>query len=260
MAQTVREKPPAQREVPELPPAFAPSSLQHKSVPNWALKTAMAITGTIGASFLALHLFGNLKVFTGAAHFDAYAAGLRTFGSPILPEYFLIWCLRLVLLACIVIHVLSGATLWLRSRQARGPFKAKRNNGLRSWNATLAPITGVLIFCFVLFHLMDLTWGTKGVATSGFQHPVTTGGVITASAYENLVGSFSRAWSAIIYIVMMLLIAIHVGHGIATVAHDLGVLGRRWREALVIIAGIFAVVILLGNAAIPIYVLAGGAS
>lgn len=258
MAQSVTEKPP--RVAPTPPPAMRPSPLKPKTVPNWALKTAMAITGTIGALFLGLHLFGNLKVYSGAAHFDAYAAGLRTFGAPILPHYFLIWCLRLVLLAAIAIHVASGATLWWRSRQARGPFKAKRTNGIRSWNATLAPITGVLIACFVLFHLADLTWGVKGVAGAGFEHTTDAGGAISAFAYENLVRSFERPWSALIYIAMMLLLAIHVGHGIATVAHDLGVMGRRWREALVIIAGAFAVVILLGNASIPIYVLTGGAS
>jgi len=253
MAQTVTTRPPTPRETPQLPPALVPSTLPRKSLPNWALKTAMAITGVVGALFLALHLFGNLKVFAGPESFDAYALGLRQFGAPILPAYFLIWCLRIVLMVSIVVHVGAAAILWLRSRAARGRFKAKRTNGIRSWGATFAPLTGVLIFCFVLFHLADLTWGVKGIATGGFSHPTGT----AAPAYENLVGSFERPWSAIIYILMMVLLAIHLGHGISAVAHDLGVLGRRWREALVIIAGVFAVGILLGNAAIPLFVQLG---
>ena len=253
MAQSVTERPPAQRETPELPPALAVSSLKPKALPNWGLKAAMAITGTFGALFLALHLFGNLKVFSGADSFNAYALGLRTFGYPILPHGCLIWSLRALLVIAVLIHVSAAVILWLRSRKARGRFKAKRNNGIRSWNATLAPVTGVAIFCFVIFHLADLTWGAKPFAASGFQHITGT----TAHAYENLVASFDRPLAAAVYIGMMILIAIHVGHGISTVVTDLGVMGRRWRAAGVIIAGLFAVSILAGNAAIALFVQLG---
>jgi len=253
MAQTVKERPPVPREVPELPPALATSPLKPKTLPNWGLKTAMAITGVFGALFLALHLFGNLKVFAGADAFNAYALGLRTFGYPILPHECLIWTLRALLVIAVVIHVCSAAILWTRSRRARGAFKAKRNNGLRSWNATLAPITGVLIFCCLIVHLADLTWGAKPIASATFQHITGT----SAFAYQNLVASFERPFAAVLYIVWMIMIAIHVGHGISTVVTDLGVMGRRWRSVGVIIAGVFAICILLGNAAIPLFVQMG---
>ncbi|MCL1840961.1 MAG: succinate dehydrogenase cytochrome b subunit [Propionibacteriaceae bacterium] len=251
MAVSVEDKPPIAREPAELPPALTLSPLTSKALPNWALKACMAITGTVGALFLAVHLLGNLKVYLGADAFNKYASGLRSFGEPYLPAESFLWLLRIVLLICLVVHVIAGIMLWERSRVARGKFKAKRTNGLRAWSATIQPISGILIFVFLIFHLADLTWG-KVVAAQGFVETTAT----TSSAYQNLVHDFSRPWSAIIYVIMMILIAAHVGHGVSTVVHDLGSMGWRWRAVFVVIAGALAIVILLGNASIPIAVLA----
>ena len=91
------------------------------------------------------------------------------------------------------------------------------------------------------------------VATAGFEHPVDG----TAHAYENLVGSFARPWSAWFYVAVMVLLATHIAKGFTTMASDLGVMGRRWRATLVVIGGLLAVAVLLGNAAIPVLVQAG---
>lgn len=50
-----------------------------------ALKAAMAISGLIMVLFLLVHMYGNLKVFSGRAAFDDYAHHLRTVGEPFLP-------------------------------------------------------------------------------------------------------------------------------------------------------------------------------
>ena len=252
MAVSVEGKPRVAREPAQLPPALQVSPLKSKALPNWALKGCMAITGTVGALFLAVHLLGNLKVYIGADAFNAYAQGLRTIAEPYLPAESVLWLLRLVLGVCLIVHVVSAIILWSRSRAARGKFKAKRTNGLRSWSATIQPISGILIFLFLIFHLMDLTWG-KAVAAKGFVETTTT----QSDAYQNLIHSFDRPWSAIIYVVMMILIAAHVGHGVSMCVHDYGTMGRRWRAVGVVIAGALAIVILLGNASIPISVLLG---
>jgi len=255
MAVSVKDKPPIAREPAQLPPALTVSPLTSKTLPAWALKACMAITGTVGALFLAVHLLGNLKVYLGESAFNAYAQGLRTFGEPYLPAESFLWLLRIVLLVCLVVHVGSAIILWHRSRVARGKFKAKRTNGLRSWSATIQPLSGILIFLFLIFHLMDLTWG-KAVAAKGFVETTTT----QSDAFQNLVHSFDRPWSAIIYVIMMILIAAHVGHGVSMCVHDLGTVGRRWRAVFVVIAGALAIVVLLGNASIPLAVLSGAVS
>lgn len=220
---------------------------------SWALKVAMAITGFILAAFLLIHLFGNLKVFTGPEHFNDYAQWLRTAFVPFLPEGLLLWAFRLVMLAAVLIHIYSGITLWSRGRKARGPHRAAikaSRSGFQGFSARLMPVTGVFIFAFILVHLMDLTLGTKPIASDSFQHPVGT----RPAAYENLIASFDRPWMAAIYVIMMVLIAIHVSHGISTAVQDLGAMGKRLRLVATIVAGLVAIIILLGNAAIPLAV------
>src|SRR2546425_347105 len=71
-------------------------------------KVIMAITGVILLLFVIAHLLGNLKVFQGAEHFNAYAEGLRTLGAPFFPRGSLLWVARVVLL--VAVHVYHG--LW----------------------------------------------------------------------------------------------------------------------------------------------------
>jgi succinate dehydrogenase / fumarate reductase cytochrome b subunit len=239
--------------VPELPPAFQVSKREQKTLPNWALKVAMAITGTFGALFLVLHLVGNLKVYTGAEHFNDYALWLRHVGEPLIPANGVIWILRCALALCLLVHVTCGVLIWTRGRAARGKFPAKRNNGFRSVGATLMPFTGCALLVFIVFHILDLTLGTQPIATADFQDHTET----AAFAYQNLVADFSRPWAAAIYLVMMALLSVHLAHGLFTVVSDLGAVGKRLRAILIAIGGLLALAILLGNASIPLAVQLG---
>ncbi|MGO1593299.1 MAG: succinate dehydrogenase cytochrome b subunit, partial [Ancrocorticia sp.] len=209
---------------------------------SWAIKVAMAISGMVLAAFLLIHLFGNLKVFTGAEHFDDYAQWLRTAFVPFLPEGLLLWVFRLGLLAAVGVHIYGGVTLWARGRKARGPNRAKvkaSRTGFQGFSARLMPFTGLSIFLFIVIHIMDLTLGTRPIASDTFEHPVGT----RPSAYANLVASFDRPWMAAIYVVMMVLISIHVAHGISTAVQDLGAMGKRVRLVATVVGGVMALVI-----------------
>lgn len=223
---------------------------------SWALKVAMAITGTIWALFVLVHLFGNLKVFTGAEHFNSYAHWLRHAFAPLLPEESLLWALRIALVIALVIHVAGAAMLWSRGRRARGPHRATaraRRTGFQGFSARLMPVTGVFVLAFIVVHILDLTTGTRPIASAEFVQHTSEG----SAAYGNLVASFARPWMAAIYAIAMVLLALHVAHGSTTVATDLGAMGRRLRAFAAILGGLAAIAILLGNAAIPLAVQLG---
>lgn len=230
--------------------------MTRRRIQSWQLKVAMAITGGIWALFVLVHLFGNLKVFTGPEHFNGYAHWLRHAFEPLMPTEGVLWALRVVLIVSLVIHVSAATMLVTRARKARGPHRAKaraRRTGIQSLSASLMPLTGVLILAFLIFHVLDLTMGITPVAPESF-----TGHTGEESfAFSNLVASFSRLPVALGYAVMMLLIALHVAHGTTTLATDLGAMGQRLRQAMAIIGGLAAMAILLGNAAIPLAVQLG---
>lgn len=212
----------------------------------------MAVSGAIWAAFVAIHLFGNLKVFQGADSFNHYAAWLREAFYPLLPKQSVLWALRVVLALSLLAHVASAAIIWWRGRRARGPHRAHLH-GARAWNAWLMPVTGLAILVFIVVHLLDLTLGTAPAATSEFAHP-TAG---TTHAYENLVASFQRPAMAWFYALVMALLALHIAKGASTMASDLGVVGRRLRAVFAAVGGLLAVAVLLGNAAIPMLVQLG---
>ena len=73
--------------------------------PSWAMKMTMAITGLIFGLFVLVHMIGNLKIYMGADHYNDYAEFLRTMLEPLFPREGVLWIARIVLLACLVLHV-----------------------------------------------------------------------------------------------------------------------------------------------------------
>lgn len=221
-------------------------------IPSWALKLVMAVTGVIFALFVLVHMIGNLKIFMDPEHLNTYAYWLRTAFEPLLPYEGLLWILRVVLLACLVAHIAAAVMISARSRASRGTHKRRGMTNLRSFAARNMLVTGTVLLAFIIFHLLDLTLG-KAVAPSGYQH-IENG---QAYAYENVVASFSRWPVAAFYMLALLILFVHLAHGLWTVVQDLGATGRRTRAVGLFLAGAIPLAILLGNILIPIAVLTG---
>lgn len=217
-------------------------------LPTWAAKAVMAVTGLVFTAFVVVHMIGNLKVFGGAVDFDAYATWLRTLLAPLVPPEGILWALRAVLVVCLVAHVWCAAVLVSRSRTSAGPHRRRTRPAAASFGARSMLITGVILALFVVFHILDMTTGTAPVAPESF---------VPGSPYANLVASFSRPWVAAFYGITMLLLAVHIAHGVRTTAGDLGVTGLRSRAGFALVGGIAAAAVLFGNAAIPLAVQAG---
>ncbi|HMT49835.1 succinate dehydrogenase cytochrome b subunit [Dietzia sp. UBA5065] len=217
-------------------------------LPTWIAKAVMAVTGLVFTSFVVVHMVGNLKVFSGAAYFDGYAAWLRTLLEPLVPPEGVLWALRVVLVVSLVAHVWCSVLLVRRSRASAGPHRRRTGLTASSFGARSMLLTGVVMLLFVVFHVLDMTTGTAPVATDSYE---------SGSAYANLVASFSRPWVAAFYGVTMLLLAVHIAHGVRTAAGDLGVTGIKGRAVAAVVGGVAAVAVLVGNATIPLAVQAG---
>lgn len=223
---------------------------------NVTLKLIMAITGTIFALFVFVHMVGNLKAFMGADDYNAYAEFLRTVLYPLFPIGGVLWCFRIVLLVCLVLHVWAGLTIWARGRRARGKF-SRHNMKALGWGGRTMVLSGIVILAFVVVHILDLTLG-KGVASASFQGPVNEGTPdIQITAYQNLIASLSRPWMAIFYTVVMIIIGLHICQGVRNTINDFGGTGRRLRAVWTVIGLLIALVIVVCNGALPMLILAG---
>lgn len=208
-------------------------------------KAIMAVTGVILFLFVVGHLAGNLKVFQGPEHFNAYAEGLRTMGAPFFGRSQLLWAIRIVLLASLFLHIWAAIAVTRASWAAR-PIGY---HGLIPAETTYAARTmrwgGVIIFLYVIYHLLDLTFGA---ANPSF---------VPGDVYHNLVVSFQRWPVSAMYIVAVVVVGLHIDHGLWSAFQTLG-LNRpptfRWRRG---VAGAIAALITVAYIAIPVAVLAG---
>lgn len=216
-----------------------------------ALKAAMAVSGLIMVLFLLGHMYGNLKAFSGRAAFDGYAHHLRTVGQPFLPYSGALWIVRVVLLVSVGIHIYAAFVLWHRARTAtngRGGWRYETSRNPRGVQRTYASFTlrwgGVLIFLFVVYHLLHLS--------ADVIHP---GGAST-SPYDRLVNGFRIWWVTVSYALPLLALGFHLRHGLWSAFADLGantsVPRRRHLNAL---ATTVALIITVGFLAPPVAIL-----
>jgi succinate dehydrogenase / fumarate reductase cytochrome b subunit len=207
-------------------------------------KYVAAITGVLLAGFVVVHMLGNLKAIEGpgGGHpaLDRYAHFLRTIGSPALPHNFVLWIERIVLLAALALHLTVITQLWLRNQRAKP--RNHRSKPVRSTIfARTMPWTGLLILAFIVFHILHFTTRTI--------HPSKlVGGAVYANAY----GAFHKWWVVVIYVGAVVLLGLHLNHGLWSGAQTAGVdnpdrnwFWRRFATGL-------TVLVVVGFALIPI--------
>ncbi len=208
-------------------------------------KVVMAVSGVVLLGFVIGHMVGNLKVFQGPEHFNAYAEGLRTVGAPFFGRGQLLWIVRLALIAAVGLHI-GAAWMVTRASWAARPTDYRT---LRLIETTYAARTmrwgGVIILLFVIFHLLDLTFGP---ANPSF---------VRGDPYHNVLATFGRVPVALGYIVAMGALCLHVYHGIVSGCQTLGLNHPRYNAWRRRIALAFSVVVAGGFVAVPIAVLTG---
>lgn len=223
--------------------------------PTWALKLTMAITGLIFAGFVVFHMAGNLKIFLphyedGTHPIDHYAHWLQQeVLYPLVPHGWFVWIFRAVLLLALVLHVYGAFELTKRSRLSRGKFsRTNLVGGLNSFTTRTMLVTGIVLLAFIIFHILDLTAGVAPAATDVFVH---------GEVYANMVASFSRWPVTIFYVIAMVVLFLHLTHGIWLAVSDLGITGARTRAIALALAYLVPAAVMIGNISIPLAIALG---
>lgn len=212
-----------------------------------ALKLLMAASGIIFIGFVLLHMYGNLKAFSGHDAYNEYAEHLRTIGEPMLPREGLLWVIRTVLILALVVHVYSAAALWKRARRARTVRYQVKKNLSSTFSSRAMRWGGLTILLFIVWHLLNFTIGKVNVS-----------GGATNDPYNLLVDSFDVWWLTLIYLVAMAALGLHLHHGVWSAGQTLGLTNNaKARRNAKVLGAIVAVVIAGGFSLVPIFVLAG---
>lgn len=211
-------------------------------------KIAMAVTGAVLLVFVLAHMLGNLKMFNGPLDINAYARFLREAGQPELGYGEVLWLVRLILLACVIIHVTAAIELTRLNWQARPRDYRLRKNFEATWASRTMFWGGLFLVAFVVFHLLHFTAGAVGFRPGEFRD---------LEVYQNVLAGFSIWPVSLFYILAMAALGLHVDHAVWSALQTLGWSTTRNERPLKILARAIAVVLFLGFISVPVSVMAG---
>jgi succinate dehydrogenase / fumarate reductase, cytochrome b subunit len=208
----------------------------------------MAVTGAILVLYLVAHMAGNLKIFLGRDDFDHYAHWLRTIGEPALPYRVFLTITEVVLTVAVILHMWSAVSLARRAHRARPVRYAARPVAHEHRYATyVMRYGGVVILLFVIWHLLDLTFGAVN----------PKGG--DAEPYDKVVADFapSHWYVTVFYVVAVVMVGLHLRHGLWSAFQTLG-WGRQSRyRGLRLLADTVAALLVIGFVSVPVFVTIG---
>lgn len=201
-------------------------------------KAAMAVSGAVLFLFVAAHLAGNLQIYEGPQKLNDYSRMLHSMPA-------LLWGARVGLLGMVVLHIWSAIQLVVRNYEARPIGYVRKKAAGSTYAARTMYWSGPIILAFVIYHLLDFTFGT---VNPNYQE---------GDVYGNVVSSFQVPLISAFYILAMLLLCMHLYHGLWSMFQSLGWLKDSNRRVFQRAAAAVALFVAAGNISIPISVLAG---
>jgi succinate dehydrogenase / fumarate reductase cytochrome b subunit len=208
-------------------------------------KAVMAVTGAMLVGYVLAHLLGNLQIYSSdAEQINRYAAFLH---NP--TNAAALWAARSVLLLAVVLHITASIQLWLQNRAARPIGYVKKADIPTSYAARTMIWSGPMVGAFVIFHVLHLTVGAV--------MPLRELGPNLPDVRYNVIDGFSNPWVSGFYILAMILLCLHLYHGMWSMFQSLGISHPRYTPLLKKAAAVLSIAVAVGNCSIPIAVLTG---
>lgn len=184
-------------------------------------KYIMALTGLMLGGFLIVHAAGNTSIFWGRSAFLSYAEHLHALGP-------LLHTAELFLLVVFLIHIITGTILFLRNFGARSSrYAVSGNAGGRSWGSATMPYTGLLIFCFILMHLLNFHFT---------DHSRTIADIV--------IEVLAKPLYTILYSIGFVALGLHVSHGFWSIFQSLGINHPKYNGLIRICAWLVCTLVL----------------
>ena len=183
-------------------------------------KYAMAITGIGLMGFVVFHMIGNLKMYMGASDLNHYAHFLERLLYPILPEKVMLWILRAGLIGMVLLHLHAAYSLTILNRHARPvKYQSERDYQVASFASRSMRLTGIVVLLFIVWHLLDLTFGVVNSQTGKM---TGEGSERLKDVYGAVAFSLDRLPVAIFYVLANIMLGIHLFHGVWSLFQSLG--------------------------------------
>jgi succinate dehydrogenase / fumarate reductase cytochrome b subunit len=224
------------------------------------LKFLVAVTGLALTGFVIFHLLGNLGVFAGRDAFNKYAQTIKSLGP-------LLWLARGGLLTVFLVHIFIALKLKKRNLDAR-PVAYKYERTVKaSWTSRYMVLTGLVILGFVAFHLAHYTFGVIGRVEDPDTGKTTNYLELKDEAYHKKTGEerhdtyrmfidgFRSPVIVGIYVVCMVLLGLHLLHGVRSIFQTLGLNHKKYNRLFELTGYGVTALVVAANTAMPVAVL-----
>lgn len=210
-------------------------------------KFIMSISGLFLMMFICVHLGVNLlliiddsgELFNKGANFMATNPMIKVM-EPLLGLGF-------------VVHIIWSFLISLQNYKAR-PVKYDKSNASYSsaWASRNMLVLGALVLVFLVIHIIQFFVPVK----TGAIDATTVGGVEMHDTYALVAGLFKESVVyCVLYIIGGALLGFHLGHGFWSAFQTIGMNNKNWLARLQYIGKIYAIIVAVGFAIIPLYFL-----
>ena len=209
-------------------------------------KILMAITGQAMVLFAVIHLLGNSSIFGWLpGGINAYAHHLHSMPAPIIIGF------RLGLLVFACVHIWFGIQLTIENRGGRPQQYAVKSTQKASFASENMIWTGVLLLAFILYHLAHFTFQIISPETAALTH--LSDGV--PNVLGMVVSAFQNIGVTLLYAGAMLVLFLHLSHGIQSFFQTMGWSNDRVQPFITKAGTLAALAMFAGYVIIPIFIL-----
>lgn len=213
-------------------------------------KVVTGITGIFLTLFVLVHMTGNLAFFSSEEAYNAYSHFLtHQLGA-------LFYVIEIGLVAIFAFHATIGISIWLGKRRARPQDYATYESAGGASRQSLASrsmiLTGILLLVFTVFHLVTFKYGT-------YYEITLSDGTVVRDIARLVREQFSNPVYAFGYPAMMLLLALHLRHGVWSALQSLGLVRPGSSASIYLVGGLLGLLIGVGFLLLPIAIYFGWA-
>lgn len=204
-------------------------------------KIITGITGLGLSVFILFHMVGNLTLLTSSVAYNQLAHFINSLGI-------LLYITEFSLLGLVIFHIAIAILITINNIQARpiaySQLKTVGQPSKQSLSSRTMIITGSVLLGFLILHLASFKFGTY--------YSTVIDGVEMRDLSRLVIEKFHTPVYAFGYTGVMLLLGLHLRHGIWSLWQSIGLLNDKYSSLVYAIALFLAVLITLGFILLPL--------
>lgn len=212
-------------------------------------KVLTGVTGIGLVLFVIAHMVGNLTYLSpNPDAYNAYAYKLLSLG-------WLFYAIEILLALCFLLHAVVGVSIQVRRRKARPMgykvYKSAGNPSRSGYSARSMILTGLILLGFLILHLNSFKYGPS--EAEGYIATLQSGEVVR-DLRRLMTEKFQEPLYAFGYPLVMILLGMHMRHGVWSALQSLGMMSRRLSPYIYSLAAVLGILVAVGFLFIPLYI------